>query len=112
MKTILIIMFGLFGCEALAWEKKMDTWFCSEESGQRSHNVMWTCGVGEGLYEGDARTAALKAAFKEYHAICEESSNCDMQHATIEPKRLTCTENHNNHIWKCYRMIEIVFPKS
>lgn len=111
MRTIIIIVIGMFSYEAFAWDKRMDPWFCSEESGKRDANVMWSCGVGEGLYEGDARNAALKSAFAEYHMICDESANCDTERAKVEPKRLTCIENPENHIWKCYRMIEIVFPR-
>lgn len=97
------------------------SWFCIDESGQRNGNVLWACGVGEAVTESAARQEALEAAFHEYHAICAESSNCQKK-PTIEPKRLSCIESkitkppslmYESGIvkwWKCYRLIEVVFP--
>lgn len=109
MRTI-IIMLMLLSFKAMAADQKADQWFCRDESGKRDANVMWACGVGEGLYENQARAQALREAFKEYHTICEESADCDMKQAVVEPKRLTCVETMQGRMWKCYRLIEIRFP--
>lgn len=110
MRTIIITILMGFGSIAIA-EEKVDQWFCRDESGKRDGNVLWACGVGESTGEATARAQALENAFNEYHVICAESADCDKNKVTVEPKRLTCTETFGGRLWKCYRLIEIVFHK-
>lgn len=107
MRAIIIMMLMGFGFELFAEDKKVDSWFCRDESGKRSGDTMWACGVGEAPAEGAARSIALHEAFKEYHMICDESADCDAKKAIVEPKRLTCVETFEGRLWKCYRLIEI-----
>lgn len=98
----LILFMGNF-----AFAEPKPSWFCTEESGKRSGNVLSACGSGEATIEGQARQSALEHAFREYHSICSESSDCNGHEVSVEPKRLTCVSELGGGWWKCYRLIEV-----
>jgi hypothetical protein len=102
MKMILIIILSI------SHAASKEQWFCTDESGKRDKNVIWSCGVGEAPSESLARADALKEAMKEFRTICEASRDCSTEHVIVEPKRMTCLEMKDR--WKCYRLIEVRLP--
>jgi hypothetical protein len=97
MKTLIFLLLSL--------QAHADDWFCTEESGKRDGNVIWSCGVGESTMENEARKRALLDAMDEFQLICQMSADCQGRRTIVEPKRMTC-KPYNGHI-KCYRMIEV-----
>lgn len=84
-----------------------DTWFCSNESGQRTGNTVYACGIGESLNdEALSRKRALQNAIDEFKMICELSKDCQGREITIEPKRTECKITSLG-LLKCYRLIQI-----
>lgn len=99
MKTILILT-TFFSIQSFA-----DSWVCTEAGLTRDGNVWAACGVGESVSEARAREASLESAIGEFKQVCKMSSDCHNKPRTVEPKRLSCIQEHNE--WKCTRMIQI-----
>jgi hypothetical protein len=87
-----------------------DDWFCSQESGKRDGAVIWSCGIGDGLDESTAREKALNAAFREFEAICENSSDCQGRPRTVNPQRTSCRHDSRG-FFTCTRLIVTTLGK-
>lgn len=87
-----------------------DQWFCVDESAKREGNTLWVCGVGEGKTEHRSRYEALSEALGAFRSICLASADCDIVRVSVEPKRLSCTENSKG--WKCYQLIVVTIGKN
>lgn len=81
-----------------------EDWLCTEESSQRSNDVVKACGVGIGFTEQEARKDALDTAYAEFKAICDVSSDCQNHAISATPKRTTCQAD--GQMFKCYRLVE------
>ncbi len=98
----IIILGGIF--MSIAGADEAGKWFCEQESGKRDGTVIWSCGIGEGLNEAAAREAALRAAFREFHMICDSSADCYRRPVTTDPQRTSC-KHLQNGLWICTRLI-------
>jgi hypothetical protein len=85
-------------------------WFCESESGKRDDNVIWSCGMGDGIDEGTARKNALQAAIQEFDMICSLSSDCQGFRRSVEPKRTSCKQAASG-VYTCTRLIVITLEK-
>lgn len=81
-----------------------EDWLCTEESSQRSNDVVKACGVGMGFTEQEARKDAFNTAYAEFKALCDVSSDCQNHAVIATPKRTTC--QLDGQIYKCYRLVE------
>jgi hypothetical protein len=103
---LMVLLVGSFYGHAEDKAKPKEAWFCLDESGKRDGDILWACGVGEAPSESLARADGLREAMNEFKTICQASVDCDANHVTVEPMRMTCTEGTKG--WKCYRLIEVV----
>ncbi len=111
LKYTFILIFIVFVILILAGKVHADDqWFCVEESGKRDDNVIWACGVGEGKTEHRSRREALSEALAAFRTLCVASVDCDIANVSVEPKRLSCTENSKG--WKCYQLIVVTIGKN
>lgn len=94
----LVICFVLYSSVSRA------EFFCNEEAAQLKGNVYSACGIGDGLAEQRARTAAFNYAKEEFDKFCEASSNCRGHDVDVEPKRNVCSQDKFG-TFHCYRMI-------
>lgn len=106
MKTISILFVLFISSSAFATEQ----WFCTDESGKRDGDTVLACGVGESTTEDYARKRALTSAIYEFQTICDMSSECAGRPTSVEPKRLTCSQDKQG-LWKCYRLIAVTLGK-
>lgn len=103
MKTILIILFTIAWLKATAAEQ----WFCVDDQAMRQGNTLSICGVGTSSTEGAARESALANAIREFHAMCNLSSDCHGHKISVEPKRSTCGHimaGSTFNSFTCYRL--------
>jgi hypothetical protein len=96
MRTLILLLFSL---NAYA-----DQWFCSDESSQRTDNIIKSCGIGEAKTEGAARLSAFTNARAEFKQLCNASSDCVSRFVYSTPLRTECRKDGNGY--KCYRMVE------
>lgn len=80
------------------------SWMCEQTASKRNGSIIYSCGVGEGLTEGEARAQALRDAFREFNAICDESSDCKGRPKTVDPQRTSCKKDPKGYV-VCYRLI-------
>ena len=97
MRYLLIILFFTQIVNA-------DDWFCTQESGKREGTTLWSCGIGDGVDEGQAREHALSAAFREFHMICDNSADCAGRSVVVNPQRTSCTHDARG-FWTCTRLL-------
>lgn len=98
MKNVLLLGL-LFSVNAQAAD-----WLCTEESSQRTANVISSCGIGHGLDEGTARARALDSAQTEFDKICQNSSDCLNHSVTANPMRTECIKDQG--VFQCYRLVK------
>ena len=98
MSTSILLLISLLSVNVHA-----DSWLCTEESSQRSGNIINACGIGLGSEENTARLKALDNAKLEFKRLCEVSSDCAGRMISVQPQRTTCeTEGAG---YKCYRLL-------
>lgn len=104
MKNLVMILLVVMAAPTAA------DWFCETESGKRDDNVIWSCGMGDGIDEGTARRKALDAAIQEFEMICALSADCQGFRRSVEPKRTSCKQSPSG-IYTCTRLIVITLAK-
>ena len=87
-----------------SWAYAGEEWLCTEESSQRSGDIIKACGVGTGITEKEARKDAFNTAYAEFKAICDVSSDCQNHAISATPKRTSCQQD--GLTYKCYRLVE------
>ena len=103
MKKLMVLI--LFSSTAFA-----DSWFCSQEASKREANVLWMCGIGEGLAEGEARIAALNNALKQFEIVCSSSDDCAGRPKSIDPERTECKRDPKGYV-SCTRLIIVTLGR-
>lgn len=81
-----------------------DQWFCTEESSERSNNIVKSCGIGQEKTEALARQKAFDQARTEFHQVCDASSDCVGRYIYSKPLRTECRKDGDGY--KCYRMVQ------
>lgn len=99
MKTL--FFFSLFGLPPMSLAS--DAWLCTSESSQVHGGSVFSCGIGVGKDEGEARAKAFGAAQSEFYHICGASTNCKGHAVIVEPRRTTCETANSGY--KCYRLV-------
>lgn len=100
MKSLLIFWTLFLPTMCIASEE----WLCTSEASQVHNGNVFSCGVGTGKDEDEARSKAFVNAQSEFDRICGASTNCRGRAVTVEPRRTTCEPLGDSH-YKCYRLI-------
>jgi hypothetical protein len=78
-------------------------WYCQEVASEWvDHNVLSSCGIGQGKTEAEARHDAFEKAKGEVNAICNPNTNCGQKVINIDPKRTECTKDKKRYT--CHRL--------
>lgn len=93
---IIILLFTSYGRAA-------DQWFCTESASKIQHSSVFTCGVGEGKNETEARRSSFDDAENEFKHVCDPSDNCKDHNVNVIPQRMSCIKLDGGY--KCYRMV-------
>lgn len=84
-------------------------WLCKEESSLRRENLIYSCGVGNGVTENTARIAAFDAARAEFDKVCGASADCRGKQINVDPRRTHCQgglrANGVPGEYQCHRLI-------
>lgn len=78
-------------------------WLCTEASSQRRGDSIYSCGIGSGKDENEARLNAFDNSKKEFNRICDSSDDCKGHEISVNPERTACEKGTNT--FKCYRLI-------
>jgi hypothetical protein len=98
MKTLILLIM------IISSNARADQWFCTDESSEKTGNIVKVCGLGEDREEGPARIKAFQNAWAEFYNLCKSSTNCVNHEFNSKPLRTECRETERGY--KCYRMIE------
>lgn len=83
-----------------------EDWLCTTEAAVREGTKLSVCGIGESMYEGDARSRALRNAIEDGKLLCEVSSDCRDHKTKVLPQRTSCSQDKQG-LWKCFRLVVI-----
>ena len=89
---------------AVARAEEPENWFCKENASQRRGNSIYSCGVGLGKDENEARVRAFDNATAEFSKVCHASDDCNGHEISADPKRTTCAPDGRDK-FKCYRLV-------
>lgn len=98
---IVILLTIILGTIASAQAK----WMCEEVASVRNGDTIYSCGVGAAPQENEARDLARENAFKEFYALCNNSTDCRGHAINSKPLRNDCQMKGNQY--NCYRGLEI-----
>jgi hypothetical protein len=103
--------FVLLFCSSVA---QADHWFCTDESSQRTDNIVKACGIGLAKTEPVARRKALRNAGKEFLQLCSLSNDCMDHNISSKPLRTDCQPGCDKYGcgFICYRMVEFTIESS
>ena len=77
------------------------SWLCRVASSSAEGDHFYSCGIGIGDTEQEARNRARDSAFSEFESLCDASSNCKSYQFNVSPLRTECFKEKNH--FKCYR---------